>query len=261
LTKKTGRRAGGGLPLIWEATQSCARNPRRVRKIALLFRAVGCYKTHRRKSVGKFTIRECVMKNFCFRLLSLLFFLGVSAPIWAQAPAKPSTSAAPAKKLNWDDTFPGVVHDAKKIGGFVGGYRWLSNFFPCRVEWDGLIYGSAEAAFHAAKYPAAERAVFTKLTPDQARELSHKKPYDKAAWEARKVRTMHEIVWAKFSQNPELGKKLLATGDRHLEETNWWGDRVWGVYRGEGENLTGKALMDIRARLAKELAAMPAKAQ
>jgi len=72
---------------------------------------------------------------------------------------------------------------------------------------------------------------------------------------------MHEIVWAKFSQNPELGKKLLATGDRHLEETNWWGDRVWGVYRGEGENLTGKALMDIRARLAKELAATPAKAQ
>jgi hypothetical protein len=203
------------------------------------------------------------MKNFCFRLLSLLFFLGVSAPSWAQAPAtpKPSTSAAAAKKLNWDDTFPGVVHDAKKIGGFVGEYRWLSNFFLCRVEWAGLVYGSAEAAFHAAKYPAAERALFTKLTPDQARELSHKKPYDKAAWEARKVRTMHEIVWAKFSQNPELGKKLLATGDRYLEETNWWGDRVWGVYRGKGENLTGKALMDIRARLAKELAAAPAKAQ
>jgi ribA/ribD-fused uncharacterized protein len=203
------------------------------------------------------------MKNFCFRLVSLLCVLGIAAPILAQAPAtpKPSASAAPAKKLNWDDPFPGVVHNAKKIGGFVGEYRWLSNFFPCRVEWDGLVYGSAEAAFHAAKYPAAERVLFTKLNATEAKELSHKKPYDKTAWEARKVRTMHEIVWAKYSQNSELGNKLLATGDRDLEETNWWGDRVWGVYRGAGQNLTGKALMDIRSRLAKERAAAPAKAR
>jgi len=204
------------------------------------------------------------MKNFCSCLISLLFYLGVTAPTMAQVPAasKPSTSSAvPAKKLKWDDPFPGVVHDAKKIGGFVGEYRWLSNFFPCRVEWDGLVYGSAEAAFHAAKYPAAERVLFTKLDATEAKKLSHTKPYDKAAWEKRKLRVMHEIVWAKYSQNPELGKKLLATGERDLEETNWWGDRVWGVYRGQGENLTGKTIMDIRARLAKERAAAPGKAQ
>jgi len=59
----------------------------------------------------------------------------------------------------------------------------------------------------------------------------------------------------------ELAKKFLATGDRYLEETNWWGDKVWGVYRGQGHNLTGKVLMDIRARLAKERAAAPGKAK
>jgi ribA/ribD-fused uncharacterized protein len=210
-------------------------------------------KSHRRKTIGKIAIRQLIMRNFCSCLLLLFFFLTVTAPIVAQTSATPKqrVSAVPVKKLNWDDPFPGVVHNAKKIGGFVAEYRWLSNFFPCRVEWDGLVYGSAEAAFHAAKYPEAERVLFTKLDATEAKELSHTKPYDKVAWEKRKLRVMHEIVWAKYSQNPELGKKLLATGDRYLEETNWWGDRVWGVYRGEGQNLTGKALMDIRARLAK----------
>ena len=60
---------------------------------------------------------------------------------------------------------------------------------------------------------------------------------------------MRAVVWAKFSQNPELAKKLLATRDRYLEETNWWGDKTWGVYRGEGQNLLGKIIMDTRARL------------
>ena len=35
---------------------------------------------------------------------------------------------------------------------------------------------------------------------------------------------MRDVVWANFLQNPELGENLLATGDRYLEETNWWGD-------------------------------------
>jgi ribA/ribD-fused uncharacterized protein len=193
----------------------------------------------------------------------MLFFLGVTARISAQALATPaeSPSAAPATKLKWDDTFDGVVHDAKKIAGFVADYRWLSNYFPCRVEWEGRVYGSSEAAYHSGKYPAADRDVFTRLEADPARKLSRVKPYDTAAWELRKVRTMREIIWAKFSQNPDLAQKLLATGDRYLEETNWWGEKIWGVYEGEGQNLLGIILMETRARLAKDNAVAPAKAR
>jgi hypothetical protein len=203
------------------------------------------------------------MKHFCSSILSLLFLLDATAGILAQAPATPveSTTASSAKKPNWDETFEGVIHDAKKIGGFVAEYRWLSNYFPCRVEWEGRVYGSSEAAYHSGKYPAADRDVFTRLDPDPARKLSRVKPYDTAAWEARKVRTMREVLWAKFSQNPELAQKLLATGDRYLEETNWWGEKIWGVYQGEGQNLLGIILMDARARLAKESAAAPGKAK
>lgn len=203
------------------------------------------------------------MKHSCSLRFLLLCLLGATALILAKALATAAASVpvASAKKPNWDDKFEGVVHDAKNIAGFVAEYRWLSNYFLCRVEWDGRVYGSAEAAYHSGKYLRAERDVFTTLDPDPARKLSRAKPYDAAAWEARRMPTMREVVWAKFSQNPELAKKLLATGDRYLEETNWWGDKFWGVYRGEGQNILGKIIMDTRARLAKESAAAPGKAK
>jgi ribA/ribD-fused uncharacterized protein len=175
--------------------------------------------------------------------------------ILAQPPATSAATAAPAKKRNWDDKFEGVIHDAKNIAGFVAEYSWLSNYFPCRVEWEGRVYGSAEAAYHSGKYLPEDRDVFTKLDADRARKLSRAKPYDAAAWETRRMPTMRAVVWAKFSQNPELGKKLLESGERYLEERNWWGDKFWGVYQGEGQNLLGKIIMDTRARLAKESAA------
>ena len=65
--------------------------------------------------------------------------------------------AAAVKKPNWDEPFPGVVQDEKNVRGFVGDYRWLSNFFPCRVEFGAIIYASSEAAYQASKFPAAER--------------------------------------------------------------------------------------------------------
>lgn len=159
---------------------------------------------------------------------------------------------AGAKPQAWDEPFPGVVQDAKNIRGFVGDYRWLSNFYPCPVAYEGLAYLSSEGAYQAAKFPAGERAPFTRLDPDSAKKLAHSKAFDAAAWDARKDRVMREVVWAKFSQNPALARQLAATGDKYLEETNWWNDPYWGVYQGQGKNVLGQVLMETRARLLKE---------
>jgi ribA/ribD-fused uncharacterized protein len=161
---------------------------------------------------------------------------------------------ARAKPQAWDEPFPGVVQDAKNVRGFVGDYRWLSNFYPCRVEYEGLVYRSAEGAYQSAKFPPAERAVYTQLDPDSAKKLAHSKPFDAAAWDARKDRVMREVAWAKFSQNPELARQLIATGEKYLEETNWWNDPYWGVYQGQGKNMLGVVLMEVRARLVQERA-------
>lgn len=175
------------------------------------------------------------------------FAKGEHTQVWVFEVLPPAPTKAVDK---WDKTFEGVVHDETRVHGFVERYRWMSNFFPCRVEWEGRVYGSSEAAYQSAKYPLGERDVFTTLDPDSAKKLSRTKPYDTAAWEARKERSMAEIVWAKFTQNPDLAAQLLATGKRHLEETNWWGDQIWGVYHGQGKNKLGLLLMETRERLA-----------
>jgi predicted NAD-dependent protein-ADP-ribosyltransferase YbiA (DUF1768 family) len=59
---------------------------------------------------------------------------------------------------------------------------------------------------------------------------------------------METLLRQKFA-HPELRAKLKETNDAELVEGNWWGDRFWGVCRGEGENHLGKLLMKIRAEL------------
>jgi predicted NAD-dependent protein-ADP-ribosyltransferase YbiA (DUF1768 family) len=60
---------------------------------------------------------------------------------------------------------------------------------------------------------------------------------------------MEDCVRYKFTHHDDLRAKLLATGDSVLEEGNTWGDRIWGVYQGQGDNRLGKILMKIRAEL------------
>jgi ribA/ribD-fused uncharacterized protein len=177
-------------------------------------------------------------------------FLGLAAVLFAGFPETAASGAGPdAANRPWGTAFPGVVHDAKSIKGFVEEAKWLSNFFPCRVEHEGLVYGSAEAAYQASKFPAPERGEFTKLEAAEAKKLAHSRKIDEAAWDARKARVMRAVVWAKFSQNPDLARDLVATDGKYLEETNWWDDEYWGVHDGKGLNMLGKILMETRARL------------
>ena len=70
-------------------------------------------------------------------------------------------------------------------------------------------------------------------------------------WNAVKTGLMKEIVTAKFTQNPHLAEKLLATGDRQIAEGNTWGDTFWGGdgRTGEGKNHLGRILMQVRREL------------
>ena len=154
------------------------------------------------------------------------------------------------QRLGWNSVFAGVRHDERMIAGFVGEYRWLSNYYPCAVTYEGRAYRSSEAAYHASKFAESERDGFTTLGADDAKKLSRKLTMDTVWWDARKRRVMGEILLAKFEQNTALAEQLIATGERELIELNWWKDRYWGVYQDEGENVLGHVLMEVRAKLA-----------
>lgn len=71
-------------------------------------------------------------------------------------------------------------------------------------------------------------------------------------WEEIKDQVMYDGVKAKFSKNPILKAKLLATGDAELIEGNWWNDTYWRVCKGVGYNKLGQILMRVRDELNKE---------
>lgn len=79
--------------------------------------------------------------------------------------------------------------------------------------------------------------------------------FDEKRWKGKRYRIAREGNLLKFRQNRELKEKLLATGERELVEASAR-DRDWGIgyifmeavaHRGEwGDNLLGKALMEVR---------------
>ena len=112
------------------------------------------------------------------------------------------------------------------------------------IRYNGLTFLNNEAAFQAQKCP--ERAnEFCRLNPSDAKRLGRKVRL-RSDWETVKDKVMYDVCHAKFSQNAELRKQLLKTGDVELIEGNAWGDRVWGVCGGVGENRLGRILMRIR---------------
>ena len=46
-----------------------------------------------------------------------------------------------------------------------------------------------------------------------------------------------------------LAQKLIETGNAKLVEGNCWGDKFWGVCKGEGKNNLGLILMKVRGEL------------
>ena len=135
-----------------------------------------------------------------------------------------------------------------EICGFFDEYRFLSNFYEAPVTYGGLTYQSNEAAFQAQKCQSdEEKRRFTALSPSSAKSLGRRVKL-RPDWETVKVGIMEEIVRAKFTQNRDLGIKLINTGERELIEGNTWRDLFWGVDLAtrKGRNHLGQILMKIR---------------
>ena len=133
------------------------------------------------------------------------------------------------------------------IDKFQQQYFFLSNFYDAKVKVFGLTFKNNEAAFQSQKCP--ERAhEFCRLDSSSAKKLGRSVQL-RSDWEDVKEQVMYDCCKAKFMQNKDLKRKLINTGHAELIEGNTWKDKVWGVYKGHGENKLGKILMQIRSEL------------
>lgn len=138
------------------------------------------------------------------------------------------------------------------IDSFRGENYFLSNFYICEFVYDGIKYSSTEAAFQGQKFlDRTEQIKISQMTPREAKNYPRKKK-TREDWFDVSLQVMHDVVYAKFSQNPDLKAKLIATGDAELIEGNTWNDVFWGVCNGKGENQLGKTLMKVREELKSE---------
>ncbi len=139
------------------------------------------------------------------------------------------------------------------IDDFRGDYGFLSNFHSRPIEYKGLTYPNAEAAFQAQKCASEEARVKYTVTknPIIAKRMGKKEPGLPSDWDEVCYDIMKDILTVKFS-NTELKEKLKATGDAILIEGNHWHDNRWGkctcdkCKNKEVQNWLGKILMEIR---------------
>lgn len=135
------------------------------------------------------------------------------------------------------------------IDSFQGEHRWLSNFWPAVVLFEGETYPSVEHAYVAAKTLDLElrREIRTVNSPGSVKRIGRGITL-RPDWEAVKLEVMEHLLREKF-KDPTLRSQLIATADQELVEGNHWGDTFWGVCRGVGQNNLGRLLMKIRSEV------------
>lgn len=137
-----------------------------------------------------------------------------------------------------------------KANSFTGRDRFLSNFWLCKIQYNGLTYPSVQHAYQAQKTTDVniQKQISQLSTPYEAKSFG-KTIAIRNDWDQIKLQIMYKLVNKKFSENPTLKNLLISTQDKVLIERNTWGDTFWGVYDNKGENNLGKILMKVREGL------------
>lgn len=147
-----------------------------------------------------------------------------------------------------------TIETQEAVYGLFGKYRCLSNFHYHPFKFEGLTFTTSEAAYMAQKTldPAIKLQFANCLTGKEAKDLG--KTIDlRVDWDdIHRIHAMYRVLFAKFSQDISSMQVLLSTGDKYIEETNWWGDMYWGRCNDYGFNHLGQVLMTIRNFIANQ---------
>lgn len=147
------------------------------------------------------------------------------------------------------------VEDDNIVHGFRGKYSFLSNFYSSVIVYDNIKASTVEHHYQALKtLDEGERGfIYSLETPGMAKRAGSRVSM-RADWNSIKYSLMYELTLLKYSQNDDLLKLLIATGDKKIIEENYWHDTYWGVCSCDshfysGNNNLGKIIMKVRDEL------------
>jgi len=135
------------------------------------------------------------------------------------------------------------------IDRFEGEYNFLSNFYKSPITIEGITYPTVEHFYQAQKTHDTQikQTIANLRFPGQAKKYGRKIPL-REDWDEIKLDIMLWGLTEKFNE-PELESLLLKTGNATLIEGNNWGDTYWGQCNGNGLNMLGKLLMEVRDQI------------
>lgn len=119
--------------------------------------------------------------------------------------------------------------DERVIDTFRRSYFFLSNMYETPIDYDGVLYPTAEHAFQAAKFEDKDiKATISKTRSAADVRRRGKTTRDiRSDWDTVKYDIMLDILRIKFS-GYELAQKLKNTHPYQLVEGNTWHDNTWG---------------------------------
>lgn len=135
-------------------------------------------------------------------------------------------------------------------------YSEFSNLSEIGFRLNDVKWPSVEHYYQAQKYAGSEvhDQIRTAPSPLKAMKMGQNRSLVvRADWDDAKVEVMRRAVSAKFQQNRRVRDLLLSAGDEELVHSSS-SDLFWGQNDdGDGENILGKILMDVREELAESL--------
>lgn len=152
------------------------------------------------------------------------------------------------------------IKDVKGGLAYRGEDTFLSNFHHAEFSLDEHNFVTVEQYYQYKKcltlgHINMAAKILRTARPLQAKSLGDKfDDTDSDDWMEERAQCMLNATVAKFTQNPELAKKLLNTGDQGLYEATTdryfgagigLGSQLWITGRWTGENVAGKICMNV----------------
>lgn len=124
---------------------------------------------------------------------------------------------------------------------------YLSNFYKSKIYYRGKWWRTSEHLYQALKSIDVKEQEYVRHaetaweSKKRGGEITLREDWEKIKYDIMKI-----VLIQKFTQNPKLMRMLLATSDAELIENSPI-DYVWGCGKDfSGQNLLGKALMEVR---------------
>ncbi|KAL8583798.1 hypothetical protein ACOMHN_036433 [Nucella lapillus] len=192
-----------------------------------------------------------------------------AAPCPQKTQPGPGTSSAAKQTGGGGGKGEKGKREAEEFEFFYGNKSPFSQHHPVKFDIEGITYTCAEQYMMHQKAvlfkdPAMAKKILATSNPVEQKRCGRKvKNFDKDVWNSRSKQIVKNANLAKFSQNPELLTRILATHPRTLVEASPR-DRTWGIGLGasnpkardrscwRGRNLLGQILTEVREELREE---------